>query len=76
MREVYEAKMAKRDYDGAVAFATTDRERAAALTMKDKKDVECASLDIKARKARANVRKASDEPAAEAAESEYRVRCK
>ncbi len=78
LKDAYESRMARRDYEGAVAFAGNDQEKHRALKLAEDKRLKCGKLMIRAQQARANVRpaKAYTENAAIAAEREYNLNCR
>lgn len=78
MNDAFQSRMDKQDYDGALAFATTDKQKEQARRKAADKNTKCESLSIKARKAQAEFtnRGPKWKPAADAAEAEYRNQCK
>lgn len=78
MKDAYESRMARQDYEGASAFATTDKERHRAHKLAAEKRLKCGGLAIRAQQAQANVKpgKESTLNAAIAAEREYNLRCR
>jgi bifunctional DNA-binding transcriptional regulator/antitoxin component of YhaV-PrlF toxin-antitoxin module len=78
MNEAYNARMAKGDYDGALAFATTEEQKQIALQKKASKDERCEYLRIAAAKARkdAEGRNQRWRTQAEAAEARFSSQCK
>lgn len=75
--DAYQLHMDKEDYSGALAFATTEQQRSKALRMKNKKDVHCQNLKIKADQAHANAREShSRQHAADAADATYANECR
>lgn len=78
MKDAYESRMARRDYEGAVAFAGNDKEKHRALKLAEDKRQKCGKLSIRAQQARANVKpnKPHMENAAIAAEREYNLACR
>lgn len=78
MKNAYESHMAKRDYEGAVAFAGNDKEKHRALKLAEDKRLMCGKLAIRAQQARANVKPNTPrtENAAIAAEREYNLACR
>jgi len=77
-KDAYESRMARHDYEGAVTFAATDKERHRALKLAEDKRLKCGSLAIRAQQAQANVKpkNTSSVNAAVAAEREYNLRCR
>lgn len=78
LKEAYESRMARHDYEGAVAFAANDKERHRALKLAEDKRLKCGSLAIRAQQAQANVKPKNprSENAAIAAQHEYNLRCR
>lgn len=78
MKDAYESHMAKRDYEGAAAFAGNDKEKHHALKLAEDKRQKCGKLSIRAQQARANVKPNNQrtENAAIAAEREYNLACR
>ena len=78
LKDAYESRMAKRDYEGAVAFATTDKERHRAMKLAEDKRLKCGSLTIRAQRAQADVKPKNERTrnAAIAAEREYNLHCR
>jgi hypothetical protein len=72
MNEAFHRRMDARDYDGALAFATTDAQMIA------QKNTRCATLAQKMQKTQAEVRpdSARSKAAADAAASEYALNCR
>lgn len=77
-KDAYETRMARHDYQGAAAFAATDKERHRALKLAEEQRLKCGSLAIRAQQAQANVKpkNPSSVNAAVAAEREYNLRCR
>jgi len=77
MKDAYESRMAKRDYEGAVAFAGNDKEKHRALKLAEDKRQKCGKLSIRAQQARANVKPNTPrtENTAIASEREYNLAC-
>jgi hypothetical protein len=78
MNEAYNRRMAKGDYDGALALATTEEQKRTALKRKAEKDRECDGLRITAARARADAkgRNQSWQNQADEEEARYSRRCK
>lgn len=77
-KDAYESRMARQDYEGAAAFAATDKERHRALKQAEDKRLKCGSLTIRMQQAQANVKPKNTHSvnAAIAAEREYNLRCR
>ncbi len=77
-KDAYESRMARQDYEGALSFASTDKERHRALKQAEDKRLKCGPLAIRAQQAQANVKPKSTHSvnAAVAAEREYNLRCR
>jgi|SRR5687767_12739419 hypothetical protein len=78
MNEAFQRRMDQRDYDGALAFATNERQRAEARKKLAEKNSRCERLSLKAQKAQAAIRAndARSKAAADAAEAEYASTCR
>lgn len=78
MNEAFQSRMDKQDYEGALAFATNDKQKSLARKRLEEKKVKCEGLSIKAQRARSDftIKGARLKPAADAAESEYRLHCR
>jgi hypothetical protein len=78
MNDAFQLRMDQQDYDGAMAFATTDKQKELARRKAAEKTAKCESLLIKANKAQADFKNRGQnwKPAADAAEAEYRLQCK
>jgi hypothetical protein len=78
MNDAFQSRMDKQDYEGALAFATTDAQKELARRKAAEKKAKCDGLSIKADKAQADFknRGANWKPAADAAEADYRSQCK
>jgi hypothetical protein len=78
MNEAFQSRMDKKDYDGALAFATTEKQKALARKMAEEKRIKCESLAAKYKLARAEFKNngAKWKPKADAAEAEYANHCR
>ena len=78
MNDAFQSRMDKQDFEGALAFATTDAQKELARRKAAEKKAKCDSLSIKSDKAQAEFknRGANWKPAADAAEADYRSQCK
>lgn len=78
MNDAFQSRMDKGDYEGALAFAINDKQKALARKKKEEQAVKCQALTIKAKKAQADFQQRGVrwQPAADAADAEYRLHCR
>jgi hypothetical protein len=69
MNEAFQSRMDKGDFEGALAFASDDRQKSQARKKLQEKEVKCEKLAIK-------VKNAKTKTAINAAESDYRLSCR
>ena len=78
MSEAFQRRMDKKDYEGAMAFATTDRQKAQARQKLEDKNNKCSTLSIRKQKAQADFQAKGEryKSGATAAEAEYNLNCR
>ncbi len=78
MSEAFQSRMDKRDYEGALAFATTDQQKSQARKKIAEKDAKCQGLAVKVKEAQAKVANggARYKNDLDKAEDNYRLSCR
>ncbi len=74
MNEAFRSRMDKRDYEGALAFATTDQQKSQARKKIAEKDAKCRGLALKLQEAQATFDRdgGSSKAALDKAKNNYR----
>jgi hypothetical protein len=78
MNDAFQSRMDKKDYDGALAFATTDKQKEQARKKAAEKNTKCETLAGKAKQAQADLQNKGEKwrPKADAANAEYTNYCR
>ncbi|MCE9640592.1 MAG: DUF4124 domain-containing protein [Betaproteobacteria bacterium] len=78
MNDAFQSRMDKKDYDGALAFATTDKQKELARKKSAEKNTKCETLAAKAKQAQADLQNKGEKwkSKADAANAEYTNYCR